>query len=750
MNPLQTDRWIEIDLYWFDHANIAQSCVEFWDRYQPLFFGIEGWKGVIINVGWIMDFVLDWRGDLDALIPLVRNMHLQQFVKDNAPLHGTLATRQQNWKRRFTSHGEVEASYPNWTYRDLGHLIQVLREEAARRGLEDIRVGTMVLGWDGIYEGKLSDWKQRHPHAFIKCEGFFYQVFNVEAILEADPTTYGAFPRGIQQPTPITEFFGKQWGDLSQALGLEAIILRDSMIGPLPYTRRGPYGNSAPADPAIWQRWSQSTADLIRQCKKANPEALVIGYSSAASAVGEWRVNCVDLEAIAHEGYLDAWIDQTWAGAWNEVGVRSDTFWNCQWLGYTYQLTYLLLHAAILAKTKVRHYVLTETFDGWESWDTIHTAPERLRWAIWAYHHAAVLLPKGLKMPAGTYISWGNQAKDLLTPADVYFLAQNLNEAIESAQKTTKVHGPTLVYSRPSMEWMSQHAPHQTIKEWLDEQAGSVMKWSVPIASVARVEDLGELDLDLPILQTPIHLSEICRQLILERIASGKPTAIFASPAGGIDYEIAKAAGLQSQQTFPGGTESLATLHLSPFGADIPSLFPLNHLFSNNLASQEAQILYSVAGSPALILRGNTLVWDPPDWDGLYPPDINWINGVDLSLREHLGSVYPYVLVARALNHLLPNNSLATRPEHIHPEFPVGYVSWQHQDGSRYMLVGQLEEGIPEHTDMDVSLCVQLSSREATQAQSLWLEKAVGIEEGSLMVKLKYAQSDLISINKQR
>ncbi len=745
MNPLHTDRWLEIDLYWFDHNQLAQSCEAFWDRYQPLFAGIEGWRGVIINVGWIMDFVLDWRGDQNALIPLVRNMRMQQFVKDNAPLRGTAATRQQQWKQRFTSHGEIEARYPDWTYRDLGRLAQGLRQEASRRGLGEIRVGTMVLGWDGIYEGKLSDWKQRHPQTFIKCSGFLYQVFNAEGILGSDPTVYGAFPQGIQQPIPVTEFFGKQWGHLSQTLGLDVIVLRDSMIGPLPYTRSGPYGQRSPADPALWQKWSNATADLVRLTKQANPQALVIGYSTAASAVGEWRANCVDLEAIALEGYLDAWIDQTWAGAWNEVGVRSSTFWNCQWLGYTYQHTYLLLHAAMLARSKVRHYVLTETFDGWESWDTLHTAPERLRWAIWAYHHAAVQLPEGLKLPAGTYISWGNQAKDLLSAADVGYLVDNLNGAIASGQQTSKVFGPTLVYSRPSMEWMSQHAPDQTIKEWIDEQAGSVMKWSVPIASVARVEDLDQLTLELPILQTPIHLSETNREHILGRITSGKPIAIFASPAGGIDPQIAQAVGFTSQQDYPRGIASLATLNPNPFDQGVPHQFPLNHPLSQNLATEGTQVLYIVAGNPALTLRGNVLVWDPPDFDGLYPPNINWINGADLSTREHLGSVYPYVLVARALNHLLQGNGLVLNPKYIHPEFPVACIGWRHQDGSRFLLVAQLEEGIPEHTDMDVTLRFELS---AVNALSLWRSNGIELADGLLVVKLKYAQSDLIRLEK--
>lgn len=111
--------------------------------------------------------------------------------------------------------------------------------------------------------------------------------------------------------------------------------------------------------------------------KLANPAALVMMYSNASSAVSDWRANGMDLSTIAKQGYLDIWVDQTWAGAWNEVGLREETFWNYgPTNGWTYQLGFMLVHAAILADTKVRHYPLVETFDSWEGWDVIHTAPE--------------------------------------------------------------------------------------------------------------------------------------------------------------------------------------------------------------------------------------------------------------------------------------------------------------------------------------------------------------------------------------
>jgi hypothetical protein len=36
------DRWMEIDLYWFDCNRIQNSVNEFWDRFTPLYRGVLG------------------------------------------------------------------------------------------------------------------------------------------------------------------------------------------------------------------------------------------------------------------------------------------------------------------------------------------------------------------------------------------------------------------------------------------------------------------------------------------------------------------------------------------------------------------------------------------------------------------------------------------------------------------------------------------------------------------------------------
>ena len=59
----------------------------------------------------------------------------------------------------------------------------------------------------------------------------------------------------------------------------------------------------------------------------------------------------------------------------------------------------------------------------------------------------------------------------------MHFLSGNINAAFADARKTTEVFGPTLVYCRESMRWQADHAcADYDIKEWIDEQAGTVMK----------------------------------------------------------------------------------------------------------------------------------------------------------------------------------------------------------------------------------------------------------------------------------
>jgi hypothetical protein len=704
---IDTDRWLEIDLYWFDKDNLEKSVSGFWDRYAALFRGVSGWRGVILNVGWVMDYVLDWRGNLDGKIPFPQHMAQEHWFRVGGLLTGDTAERKRQWKQRFANPAtSLRAYYQDWTYRDLKLLAHLLRERARTKyGLSGIKVGSFVLGFRTIYGGEASPWTRNHKEAYFAERVFGQPVFNPQARLAADPTAFGAFPNGIRAGAPVNLFFGAQWGHLSKAVGLDAIVLRDSLLGPIAYRRRGPWGASLPPDPQAWAALSEATGALVKATKEANPDALVIGYSTGASAVGEWRVEGVDLEAIARQGYLDGYIDQTWAGAWNEVGVRESSFWNNPYLGWTYQLAYVLLHGAMFAGTRVRHYTLVETFDAWESWDIIHTAPERLKWGMWAYLHAAVKTPDGLKMPAGSYISWGNQGKRLLSEEDVSFLAASLNEAVHDARQTRAVFGPTLVYSREAMEWQSGNAPGQSIKEWIDEQAAAVMKWSVPILSVTRTEYLPHIQTDLPILQSPVHLKAAELEHITRMISSGRPIAIFGTPAGGIDPALARLAGIETSAAAVGAERRMARLATEDpqLSEGIPPQFAIFQPFTLNRATEGAEVIVTVDQSPVLIRNRNVVFWDPADFD---------LSSRGASIRERMGSQYVYVLVARILSRMLAGSG-TPYVRNIEAELPVCLHVWQLRNGQYRILLGNTEEGISDGADQSRHVVLRIAAQGA-------------------------------------
>jgi len=753
LGKINEDRWLELDLYWFDKDNILASVNKFWQRYAPLFKGITGWRGVILNVGWLMDYIYEWRGDLNDSLPLPKSMY-QSSCKMEGQLTGNTRERIRKWKRRAKKLVTKKVAYQNWTYGDLKVLAQTLRKVAAEKyAVKDIKVGSLVVGWASIYGGNKSTFTTKHPQVYkgsISVESFG-PALNVEGKLNDDPASYAAFPNGIKKGMPIYEFFGAQWGCLSRTVGLNAIVLRDSVIGPGIYRRVGPYGRRAPADPDKVARWSKATTNFVKSTKLGNPTAVVFGYSSAASAVADWRVNCVDLETIAKQGYLDGWIDQTWAGAWNEVGVRN-FFWNVPYLGWTYQMANVLLHAAVLADTDVHHYVLTETFDAWEPWDIIHTAPERLKWGMWAYHHAALKTPKGVKMPRGTYISWGNKGKELLSPEDVDLLVNTLNEAVSDAQQTQEVFGPTLVYCRDAMQWQNENAPEQTIKEWIDEQMGTVMKWAIPAFSVTRSEWLPHIKTDLPIIQTPVHLKKEELDYIIKLIKSGCPVAIFGSPAGGIDPMLAKLVGIKTLDKKPGPVELHTAMLVDKslgYSNGIPNNFSFFSSVTANKVTNDTKVVYSVKNSAALTIAlsgGQKVVfWDPavievedyPKWS-------------DKSLNEWIGSTYPYLLVARVLSDFLKGSN-SPYTENIAEDSPVSVGAWQLNDGSYRILAGNIEEGLHYQANQSKHIILNIpgswrSSNRPLNLYDVWRGNSMGKVSDSLRIHLEQAQCTLYSL----
>ena len=747
------DRWLEIDLYWFDRDHIEDSVRIFWDRFAPLFRGIAGDKGIILNVGWTVAYIMEWSGNLAQRISLPLGTGQQPWVPETSSLPGSTAQRLKEWKQRFANPVMVQKKgYGPWTYADLKQLAETMRATAEAHGIPSFKVGSLVYAWDDAY-GEVTPWAKRHPEAFTMAthrdgKPAGPRFFNPANTLHADPTPLGSMPRGIPQRMTVHAAFSAQWGSLSRAAGLDALMLRDSFGFPVPYTRRGPLGALMPSHQAI-ERATASVSALIRETKQANPAALVMMYSNAASAVADWRCNGCDLERIAREGFLDIFVDQTWAGAWNEVGVRPKDFWNSPTLGWTYQLAYTLVHGAILAGTKVRHYPLVETFDAWESWDVLHTVPHRLRWGIWAYSHAAVKTPDGLVLPHGTYMSWANQGKRLLSADDVEFLHININAAVRDAAQMKEVFGPTLVYSRSAMQWQIDHASSDSsIKEWIDEQAGSIMKWQVPILSATRIEWLPRIHTDTAIVQTPSHLLPAELSSLERRIDQGHPVALFGSFAGGISQQLLSLAGLHEFQR----SEPKPSLHASQAGQltglpvrNVAENFPVRETLDTSPqnpidpSAGAVKTIYSTNGSPQLLLidtaKQKLLLWDPPEFSTHYDQPLLQIWG---------GSAAPYVLAAAAVNALQRAAGLI-HVQLVDAQQTGTTGAWQTSDGTLHLLLGNLEEGLRDDADRSRHFTLELPEAwKNTAWHSIWSNASLPASGSGIHVDLAPDQSILL------
>jgi hypothetical protein len=656
---LPFDRWIEMDLQWFQPDRLDEQIVALLDRLGPLYQPAAGWRGLIFNVGWLIDLVTEWTGRVDQPLPL---------------------------------HSRRTAGWLGQTYDDLRAFVARLKQQAARSGLADLKVGVLFVNWGHvvwppdikIYDFD-SDWYDRHPEVYGPAHSFIgMPELHPGRALRADSYPYAVHPNGVSEGTPFVDLFAAQWGSASRFLGLDALVLRDGFMGPMIYTRTGPFGQTAPPDPAEVRRWTDDVRRLFRSVKDANPDAIVMGYSSAVSAVADWRVGCVDFESIVADGAIDAWIDQTWGGAWQD-------WWHQEWKGWTFQLAYLLLHGAMVRaanrrrKTACRHYCLIETWDAWEPWDTLHQVPGKLRWAMWAFSHAAVVAGTGSpRIPDGSYISWANNRHgELLSEADVAFVGSNLDAAQASAARLERVYGPAAVYHRPAMEWLSAEHPDWNVSEWIDEHIGFLMKWGLPILSASRSEWIAAGDprqVESLVLQTPGNLSGESRQALLD-LMRDKP-ALIIGRADVIDPAVLRAAGARVEGDLQPKGYMRAAPAPAPLQRDLPA-FNVLHLPIHQPIAAEGETLFRAETTPTLVRRGHASYWQPPDWS---EPSNQFLP------RYQVGSLASHALAARALGDACAQAG-HSRAAGVPFAQPVAFHLWR-SAGRAFVLLGNLETGL--------------------------------------------------------
>ncbi len=623
-----------------------------WDRIGPLLHGVTGETGIFFNVGWLIDLVTEWTGDPAQPIP-------------------TQSRRTARWAQH--------------TYRDLAAFVARVRAGAAQHGLDQLKIGVLFVGWAHVVwppELKIYDfdsaWYARHPELYAPPKSIIGMPdLHPISRLHADEYPYAAFPTGLAEGSYFPEFFGAQWAHLAAFLDVDALLLRDGLTGPMVYTRNGPYGTHAPADPAIVAAFSQSVRDLYRHVKTASPNTLVFGYSSAISPVADWRVGCVDVEALISDGYIDGWIEQTWGGAWQD-------WWHQLWKGWTFQTANLLTRGAMIVEanrhraTPCRFYALIETWDGWEPWDTLHQVPHKLRWAMWAFTHAAVMSPDGLHVPGGCYISWmNNGAMDLLSAEDVATVNAQLNQAQDSAAQIEAVYGPSIVINRAALAWLSANHPDWNASEWIDDHAALLMKWGVPVLSATRAEWLDALPAppDALLVQAAGQLDEPARAAL--RAHTGP--VLLTGRADLLDEEIRDQAGI----TLSGQPVESGFHVCSGNSDDTP---PYDRPYLPEHAAIAAQpgttVHYRSESTPLITQRGRWLYWQPPDWSEPFNPFVP---------KYQLGSTFPHFLTAR----LLHNSAREAGLSHVvapHRAAPVAFHLWR-SGGRVHILLGNLETG---------------------------------------------------------
>ncbi len=273
-------------------------------RLAPLLTPTSGTTGLIVDLGWLVDVVADFTGNESQPYPITAVMS------------------------------------PQWagaTYADMRRVLASLRTAGADAGLPSLRIGILFVGWASIYQIPRSAFSLRHPEAYWDGHGYGPPLDFAAAAspgLAADSFPYAAFPRGVPAGTSFFDFFGAQWAVAAPALGVDTIVVRDGFSTWSDYAPRwGPFGFAASADAAQNAPWAAAQGRIFHAVKSALPSTLVLGYSSAASAVAEMRVGLMDLEAVVAEGWIDGWIDQSWSGAWQDVADR-----HMLMLGWTFQL----------------------------------------------------------------------------------------------------------------------------------------------------------------------------------------------------------------------------------------------------------------------------------------------------------------------------------------------------------------------------------------------------------------------------
>ncbi|MDI4643700.1 hypothetical protein [Cohnella hashimotonis] len=649
--------WLEMDIYWFQGSLLEQKVAELFDRLTPLWQREPAArKGLAMCAGWLLDSVLYWNGKLDDVIRCCQ-----------PPL------------------------YEEWTYGRLKSLLDCLKSEARKRNIHNFHTVLMVMGVPdqvldeentcGGWLGRTDSRSDRH-HYSIRGNWFPEHP-------EITDTQFGAFDFGLavnvpsneevcRRPNPVFgDYFADKLCDLAAHIGLDGLVFRDRIFTPA-YVRGSRRRYRGPEETDYWTgTWIR----LFQEIKLQQPAFLVIGYDSGTSSMEEWRSHGFDLERTALSGCLDLWISQTWASAWQD-------YWPMHSMGYTFQLTNVLVDMAMLAHTPCKHLILIETFDAWEPWDTIHEFPSKLAWEIWAYSHASVLKPGGeVKRSDGCYISWMNHGFELLPETSVSYLRTTMERSAADLARQPVPGGPSLVYHRAGLEALLRQPAEYSRGEEMDDWTALLLKYGMPVLSITRSEWLADIEADAFLFPAPASIDDKLSSALLTKLNEGTPV-LFTGQAGLLPKPLRSALGIAIAERPTHAELPSAGLVEQPLSAKVGTAgLVLNQRYRTLAESADWDSLIRALDGP-IFAKHRTLpcwIWETPEWGTLREMHLTHLS---------IQSPQTYQAVAFAIG------EQGFGPERIgwgnrDWQKPIAFLFWRYpEEGEIGVLVGNLETGV--------------------------------------------------------
>jgi hypothetical protein len=283
----------------------------------------------------------------------------------------------------------------------------------------------------------------------------------------------------------------------------------------------------------------------------------------------------------------------------------------------------------------------------------------------------------GLQAADGIYISWMNNPHgDLLSDADIAFLAEEIQASMNSALSVKELEGITVIHNRAAIDETLATNPSQVQGLLWEDDLAMVTKWGFPIGPVVHTDEI----LELPQVQyfpRPLN-SQVA--MIDDSLAAGAKV-ILASNAEQLPTSLRNRLGISISDGArkKRGFETL-DLEVGPkTGWDVISLD--SRIESQAEASGTRLGLRS--GEPLVVSHPEISWWQPP-----VPSDQEFSN----ILTTRFGTIRPFKAIAEIANEYL-SHSGRIHLERLDPHETVVMQVWNHTEIT-LILLGNVESGV--------------------------------------------------------